>query len=461
MELPYNLDAEKQVIANMIFSSDVLVETFSRLGADDFYDKKNQIIFQCIYELYAQNKAKVEPSSLIDRLSINGQLEEVGDASYIFELVESYIDITNAKYYISTVEERSVLRKIILYSNNVVNKWQSESSGDISNYINKVEKDLTEIIKKRRVEDFVSVNDAFARFRARISDIRSGANSAHGLYTGYNTFDNLMMGFKDGELSILAARPSVGKSALALNFLYRASLRTQKPCVFFSLEMGVEQVINRILSAASGVEMKKIQTGRFDRNEEDNINKAMRDLTSSNLFIDDTPGIKVTEIRSKLNKLRSKYGDIGLIVVDYIGLVTPDIKSKKAESRALELGQISASLLAIARDFHCPVLALSQLNRAADNAGGKNDTVPQLSNLRESGSLEQDAHVVMFIHRPDYGKPEDEKPKEEGSNENKEETSNSAVKLIIAKNRNGVSGRSIDFMFQKHIGKFIEMDVNK
>jgi replicative DNA helicase len=181
-------------------------------------------------------------------------------------------------------------------------------------------------------------------------------------------------------------------------------MKTEKPCVFFSLEMGVDSVTNRILSAKSGVPIRKIQTADFDKQEEENLNKAMRDISRCNLFIDETPAIKVVDIRAKLNKLQSRFGAIGLVVVDYIGLITPDVRSKKDGNRSLELGEISAALKAIARDFKCPLLVLSQLNRGIE---ARADKTPQMSDLRESGSIEQDADVIMFIHRPDYGKAQD------------------------------------------------------
>lgn len=453
MELPFNAEAEKQVLANMIFSSDMLVETFSRLQEDDFYIPEHKIIFKTLRSIYETNKAKVEPYVLIDRLSVEGNLEKVGDASYILELVSSYIDISNASYYISSVEEKAVLRKLILCADKIVNKWSSESSGDISNYINKIEKDITDITKKRRVEDFISINEAFNKYTERVSLIKSGNSSLDGLATGYSTFDRIMLGFKAGEINILAARPSVGKTALALNFLFRTSMKTEKPCVFFSLEMGVDSVTNRILSAKSGVPIRKIQTADFDKQEEENLNKAMRDISRCNLFIDETPAIKVVDIRAKLNKLQSRFGAIGLVVVDYIGLITPDVRSKKDGNRSLELGEISAALKAIARDFKCPLLVLSQLNRGIE---ARADKTPQMSDLRESGSIEQDADVIMFIHRPDYGKAQDAANGENGTAD-PNATSDSPVSLIVAKNRNGRLA-TIDFMFQKHIGRFVEMD---
>ena len=453
MELPYNAQAEKQVLANMIFSSDMLVETFSRLSEEDFYVNEHKIIFKALREIFENNNAKVEPFALIDKLSIDGNLDKVGDASYILELVDSYIDIANAKYYINSVEEKAILRKLIQCASNITEKWQSESSGDIASYINKIERDITDITKKRRVEDFVSITEAFAKYKERLSLIRAGQDDASGLMTGFSTFDKLMLGFKPGEISILAARPSVGKSALSLNFLFRTAMKTKKPCVFFSLEMGVDSVTTRILAAKSGVPIRKIQTAMFDKQEEENLNKAMRDISNSNLFIDETPAIKVVDIRAKLNKLQSRFGEIGLVVVDYIGLITPDVKSKKETSRSLEIGAISAALKAVARDFKCPLLILSQLNRSVE---GRSDKIPQMSDLRESGSIEQDADVVMFIHRPDYGKMQDAANSSQGTDD-PSATSDSAVSLIIAKNRNGRLA-TIDFMFQKHIGRFVEMD---
>lgn len=447
MELPYNLEAEKQVLANMLFSHTVLVDTLARLDENDFYLKEHQIIFTALKDIFESGIAKIEPIALIDKLSNDGNLAKVGDASYIMELVDSYIDISNAKYYINTVEERSILRKIINHANKVCEKWQQESAGDITSYINKVERELTDITKKRRVEDFVSISSAFEQYKNHVKSLKSGQGMAEGLLTGYNHFDNLLLGFKPGEIYILSARPSVGKSALALNFLYKVALKTKKPCVFFSLEMSIDSVTNRILSAKSGVPIRKIQTATFDREEESALNKAMRDLSETNLYIDDTAAIKASEMRSKLNKLQSRHGEIGLIVVDYIGLMSPDIKGKRQDNRSLEIGEMSAALKAISRDYKAPILVLAQLNR---NVDGRKDQKPQLSDLRESGSLEQDADVVMFIHRPDYGKSED-------TNTDPTAESDSPVSLNIEKNRNGRTA-SINFMFQKHIGRFVEID---
>ena len=199
--------------------------------------------------------------------------------------------------------------------------------------------------------------------------------------------------------------------------------------------------------------LAKIQTATFDKQEEVNINKAMRDISNSNLFIDETPAIKMVDVRAKLNKLQSRFGEIGLVVVDYIGLITPDVKPKGDSSRSLVIGEISAALKAVARDFKCPVLVLSQLNRSVEQS---KEQIPQMSNLRESGSIEQDADVVMFIHRPDYGKMQESANGDSGTDD-PNATSDSPVSLIIAKNRHGRLA-TIDFMFQKHIGRFVEMD---
>lgn len=461
MDLPYNAEAEKQVLANMIFSQDVLIDSFSRLSEDDFFMPQHKIIFATLKDIFQNNKAKVEPYALIDKLSVDGNLEKVGDASYVLELVDSYHDLTNASYYINSVAEKAMLRNIILYANNIVTKWSSESSGDIVNYINKVEKGITDITKKRRVEDFVPISEAFNRYMTRISSLKANGNVSDSLLTGYRNFDNITLGFKPGEMTILAARPSVGKSALALNFLYRVASRTKKPCVFFSLEMGIDSLTDRILAAKSGVPSRKIQLGSFSKDEESSVNKAIRDVSDYNLFIDETPAIKPIEIRAKINKLFSRFGQMGLIVVDYLGLISPDVKGKKEVSRSLEIGEILASLRGMARDFKCPILVLAQLNRNVEDRNSRpksqSSKKPVLADLRESGNIEQDADVVVFIHRDDYGVNNKAQQDGEEAKPNIETTSDSSVEVIIAKNRNGATA-SIDFVFQKHIGRFVEMD---
>ena len=234
---------------------------------------------------------------------------------------------------------------------------------------------------------------------------------------------------------------------LALNFLVNAAKSSDKATVMFSLEMGVDQLTNRILAATSGISIRKIQTASFNKEEELRVSKAIRDLQEMKIFIDETPAIKVIEMRAKLQKLQAAYGDIGLIVVDYIGLITPDFRSKK-DNRSLELGEISAALKALARDFKTPILVLSQLNRGVE---GRKDKIPMLSDLRESGAIEQDADIVLFIHRNDYGESTD------GEKVSPEAESISETKLIIAKHRNGALG-TIDMLFYKHISKFFELD---
>ena len=463
MDLPYNLDTEKQVLANMLTNSTSLTEALSRLSPDDFYDNKNKLIFTAILDLVNDKTSKsVDAVSVIDKLSSNGQLEVAGDAVYISEIVSSYRDILNSTFYINAVEERSALRQLILYSDNVCKNWQKNSEGDYSNYISKIEQDITKITKKRRIEDFISVDSAFDQYKKRITSLREGKGQNEAITTGYIGLDSVLLGFKPGEVTILAARPSVGKSALALNILTRAAERSKKACVFFSLEMGIDSIVNRLLSCKSGIDQKKIMTGKFNKAEEIELNKAMIDLGRYQIFIDETSAIKVSQMRAKLTKLQQTY-DLGLVVVDYIGLISPDVRSKKNDNRALELGEISAALRSLAKDFKVPVLALSQLSRGIEQRA---DAEPKLSDLRESGNIEQDADVVMFIHRPDYGKVkkddngEDKDKNKEAEQENKPKSFNSAVKLMIKKNRNGELA-NIDFMFQMNIGRFVEIDKNR
>lgn len=448
MDLPNSLDSEKQVLANMIFSKDALIETGTRLKPEDFYYEKNKIIFSTLMKIFNENKAKIEPSVLIDRLSLDNNLEKVGDAEYIIELCDSFIDLSNRNYYINSVEEKAILRKLILLSNDVVTNWKSEIDGDITDYINRIEKQTLNITQKRRVENFVKMDEALNQYKLRTQDIISGKSNLEGTKTGLPTLDKITLGFKPGEVIILAARPSVGKSALALNFLVEGTKRSNKLGVMFSLEMPIEQLTNRMLSAASGINIRKIQTADFKKEEELRVSKAIKDLQDMKIFIDETPAIKVIEMRSKLQKLQASYGDIGLIVVDYIGLITPDYRSKK-DNRSLELGEISAALKALARDFRTPIVVLSQLNRGVEQRKGSK---PMLSDLRESGAIEQDADIVLFIHRDDYGESEE---KDKASNG--KEDSISETQLIIAKHRNGALA-TLDLLFYKHIGKFFEVD---
>lgn len=444
MELPYSLEAEKQVLANMLFSKEILIETATRLTIEDFYDEKHRIIFKTLIKMFEQNKAKIEPSALIDTLSLDNTLEKAGDAEYIIELFDNFIDTANNKFYINSVEEKSILRQLIIHSNNVVQKWQTESAGDIVDYINRIEQTTVNITKKRKIEDFVSMEKALDSYKKRTAELKESGGINDSTPVGIPTLDKMTMGFHPGDLIILAARPSVGKSALVLNMLVYAATKTKKNCVMFSLEMGVDSLTNRMLALTSQVDSRSVQLGEFTKNQEIRVSKAIRDLQEAPIYIDETPAIKVIDMRAKLQKLQAAHGEIGLIIVDYIGLITPDTRSKE-NNRSLELGKISGALKALARDFKAPIVVLSQLNRGVE---ARKDKVPLLSDLRESGSIEQDADIVMFIHREDYGDTEANKDNAD---------SVSPTKLIVAKHRNGALG-TIDLLFYKNYGKFYELD---
>lgn len=449
MDLPYSLEAEKQVLANMLFSKEILLEAATRLTSEDFYDEKHKIIFDTLLTMFEQNKAKIEPAALIDTLSVNNTLEKVGDAEYIIELFDNFIDTANNRYYMNSIEERSILRQLILNCNHIVNKWQSESAGDIVDYINKIEKTTVNIAKKRKIEDFVSMEKALEHYKKRTAELKENGGVNDGTPVGIPSLDKLTMGFHPGDLVILAARPSVGKSALALNMLVGAATKTKKNCVMFSLEMGVDSLTNRMLALTSQVDSRCIQLGDFTKNQEMRVSKAIRDLQEAPIYIDETPAIKVIDMRAKLQKLQAAHGDLGLVIVDYIGLITPDVRSKE-NNRSLELGKISGALKALARDFKVPLLVLSQLSRGIE---ARKDKIPMLSDLRESGSIEQDADIVMFIHREDYGNTEAEQQEQKTD-------SISKTKLYISKHRNGSLGE-IDLLFYKNYGKFYELDKNK
>ncbi len=484
MDLPNNLDVEKQVLANMIFSKDVLIETMTRLNSEDFYYEPHQIIFQTLINIFKQENVKIEPSVLIDRLSIENNLEKIGDANYIIELCDSFIDISNAQYYINAVQERSILRNLIILCNKVVTNWKTELSDlDVADYINKIEKETLEVTKKRKIENFVKMDQALKQYALRTQDILSGKDNFEGiLCSSIPTLNKMTLGFHPGELIILAARPGEGKSALALNLLVEGIERSKKVGVMFSLEMPVLQLTQRMLASKSGVDLRKIQTASFNREEEARVSSAIRKLQDLRIFIDETPRAKVIDMRAKLQKLQSAEGDIGFIVVDYLGLIAPDFPTRGISNRVLELGEITANLRAIAKDFNAPILVLAQLNRNAEQDSKNSE--PKLSNLRESGAIEQDADVVLFIQKlelkdkpststnPNENTKNQQQNNSESTNASSQKDSNAtantnkdakeknvitAVNLIIAKQRNGSTGK-IPVRFVKNLGRFIEYD---
>lgn len=488
MDLPYNLDAEKQILANMIISKNALTETITSLTSDDFYHEPHRIIYDTLLEIFKDSAdVKLEPSILIDRLSIENNLEKIGGAGYIVEICESYIDVTNYKHYINTVKERAVLRKLIEQCNDVVKDWKNElSSLSVSDYINKINKSIENITKERKIADFETAESAIQKYTERIQEISSGKHNYEGVMcSSIPTLNRITLGFHPGELIILAARPGEGKSALALNLLVEgiARLNNKKAGVLFSLEMPILQLTERMLALKSGIDIRKIQTANFTKDEETVLSRTIRELQELNLWIDETPRLRVMDMRAKLQNLQAAHGDIGFIVVDYLGLIAPDFQPRGATNRVLELGEITANLRAIAKDFNAPILVLAQLNREAERDGKE----PQLSNLRESGNIEQDADIVLFLHRLDIRDKKANSQEENKDNNNKNEKDKkleeinkqtekpnannkqdgrkseivedgkvvAGVNLIIAKHRAGSKGK-IPLRFIKNTGRFIE-----
>ena len=432
--VPYSIEAEESLLGNIITYKDALRETMDAgIEADDFYLDKHRKIFNIIASMFEDNK-KVDIISLSTKLRDFNIYDSIGGIDYLTQLSESTISANNTKEYISIVKNKSIARKVIRVGEQIANEAY-DSSIDVDTMLESVEKKVIDVTRSKLSNDFKSGKEVFDEAVDHITKIQEAGSEITGVRTMYNDLDHRTAGFQKGDLIILAARPSMGKSALALNFALNSANANQGSVAIFSLEMPSEQVAIRLLAAKSKVPIQKLRTGNLNNEDWSKLNEAKQLLRNQNFFIDDTPGIRVADMYAKARKL-AQDNNLYMIVVDYIQLIQT---TGNSESRQMEVSEISRKLKAMARELKVPVIALSQLSR---NVEQRTDKRPMLSDLRESGALEQDADLVLFLYRESYYDHEKE-------NEDKRED----VELIIAKHRNGPTGKII-LAFEREINAF-------
>ena len=461
--LPSNVEAERAVLGSMIAYPESADEAFGYLTEEDFsgVDPRNPLIYRALFELRRQ-QTPIDPETL-HSMEVTLQIAEAcGDNEYIFDLISRAINPDNMAFYVQSVHEQAVLRRLLLQCRSIEDEYAS-GVPNIGDFIIKSNDKITQIAQQRHVQGMRSAEDVVLAVQERLSRGRNDPNSLVGIPTGYRRLDDLTHGWKAGDLIILAARPSVGKTAFGMNLAFNAAHSTSRPVAFFSLEMGAEDIMGRLLASRSLVSNDHIQTGYLDGREKAKVKAAVEEIANTKIYFDDTPNCRLGDVISKAKKLKNLHPDLCLVVIDYLGRIRYSDKVD-FNARQQEVSFISGELKSLARALNVPVICLAQLNRNVEKTENK---IPQLSDLRESGAIEQDADVVMLMYREDYyddqksakgkawqkkpGQPEEPQPEEEPKP--KKESDVSDVLIKVAKNRNGKVDK-FHLMFQRSFSLF-------
>ena len=432
--LPQSIEAEQSVLGSMITDKNAVVEAIEKLEENDFYRDGHKVIFKTISEMF-KDDMPVDLVTLLERLKATEKLEKAGGVTYVSELSSSLLTTINLSAYIKIVKEKSILRKLIRASTSIIEDSYNKQ-GEVEEVLEGAEKKIFDIAEKRTTSDFEPLNVVLERGFLEIERLFNNKGEITGVGSGFVDLDAKTSGFQKGDMVLIAARPSMGKTTFALNIAEHAALREGKSVVVFSLEMSKEQLAYKLLCSEANVDMLKLRTGAGDDKDWENIARAPGAVSKAKIYIDDTAGVTVMEMRSKCRRLKLEYG-IDLIVIDYLQLMS----GSSNESRQQEVSEISRSIKALAKEMECPVIALSQLSRAPEQRA---DHRPMLSDLRESGSIEQDADLVMFLYRDEYY--------------NKETEDTNIAECIIAKQRNGPVG-TVKLAWLGQYSKFGNLEV--
>jgi replicative DNA helicase len=429
---PNDIEAEQAVLGSMLTDKDAVIAAIEVLKKEDFYREDNKAIYEAMINLYN----KPEPIDIItvkDELQSMGKIDTVGGLEYLADLPEKVPTTANVEKYIRIVEEKSILRGLIKTSNELINLGYDETQ-EVNAVMDQAERKVFDLMQNRNQSGYSAIKDVLIDSFAQLEKLYNQKEGITGVPSGFAELDLRTTGFHNSELIILAARPAMGKTAFALNIATNAATRYNTPALIFSLEMSKEQLVNRILCSEAMVDSSKLRTGKIEENDWVKIVDALGPLSESEIYIDDTAGISITEIRAKSRKLKLEK-NIGIIVIDYLQLIQGS-GNRRNGSREQEISEISRSLKILAKELNVPVIALSQLSRAAEQ---RNDHRPMLSDLRESGSIEQDADIVMFLYRDDYYNDESE--------------SKNIAEVILAKNRSGSIGTA-ELLWMANYTKF-------
>jgi replicative DNA helicase len=430
---PHNVEAEESVLGSMLLSRDAIAEVLELLHEDDFYRPAHRTVFRSVLDLYSHGQA-VDPVTVAEELRRSGELADVGGAPFVHTLVSSVPTAANAGYYARIVKEAGILRRLIDTGTRIV-QLGYETPQDTERAVDLAESWVYQVAQGRVTEDYQSLREVLTSTLEAIERLHNDSREITGVATGFPELDRLTSGLQASNLIIVAARPAVGKSTLGLDVARNASVRSGVPTVVFSLEMSKTELVQRLMCAECSVDMQRLRTGRMEDSDWTRLTRSLGKLAEAPLFIDDSAAITMMELRAKCRRLKQRHG-LGLVIVDYLQLMQP---SKRVESRQQEVSEISRALKLLAKELAVPVIAISQLSRQTE---ARSDKKPMLSDLRESGALEQDADMVMFIYREDLYDPESPRKGE--------------ADLIVAKHRNGPTD-TVTITFQGQYSRFAPM----
>ncbi|MEC0093745.1 replicative DNA helicase [Paenibacillus macquariensis subsp. defensor] len=432
---PQNLEAEQAVIGAILLQDEAIITVMERVHTEDFYDKPHQLIFEAMLNLGEANQP-IDLITLTSLLQDRGQLEEIGGVSYLAKLAHAVPTAANVDYYAQIIEEKSMLRRLIRTATSIVSEGYTGGE-DVSGMLGDAERKILEISNRRSGSGFVVIKDVLMEVFDKVEMLHENKGGTSGIPTGFVDLDKMTNGFQRNDLIIVAARPSVGKTAFALNIAQNVAVRANETVAIFSLEMSAPQLVQRMICAEANLDANVMRTGEFKDDDWAKLTMGISSLSEAQIYIDDTPGVTVADIRAKCRRLKKEKG-LGMIVIDYLQLIQG--RGKGGENRQQEVSEISRTLKQIARELELPVIALSQLSRGVEQ---RQDKRPMMSDLRESGSIEQDADIVSFLYRDDYYNADSEKK--------------NIIEIIIAKQRNGPVG-TVELVFLKNFNKFVNYE---
>ena len=437
--MPQKIDAEQAILGSMFLSEKALERIVERLNKDMFYLDSHKKIFETIKNL-ADKKISIDITTVTAELERKKLLNQVGGVEYLTQIINIVPTAANADEYINIIEEKFLRRNLIEAGTDIVNAGFS-SPLDIGDILDDAEKKIFDVVKNRRGSEFKTIQDVLFKAQADLEKLSSQKGEITGVPSGYYDIDRLTAGFHENELIIIAARPAMGKTAFAVNLVVNMAMNAKKTVALFNMEMGAEQLISRMLSSVGQIEASKLRTGKLEHQDWKRVNEAISRLADTKIFIDDTPGMTVSEIRAKCRRLANSEDGLDIVIIDYLQLISGS--ARYAGQRQQEVSEISRSLKTMAMELNVPVIALAQLSRSVE---GREDKRPLLSDLRESGSIEQDADIVAFLYRDDYYN------KESAIDEN-----TSKSEFIISKHRSGPTA-TVNLIFKRDTSSFFNME---
>lgn len=433
-KMPQNLEAEMAVLGSAFLTTYALEKVCEELLPEMFFNAANKRIFEAIYELH-QNKIPLDSTTVKNEIEKKSNISSIGGIEYLSEVIDSVITAANVDHYIDIVREKALRRKLIEVTNEInVSAYNEEY--DTNEMIDDAEKKIFTVTKARKAGEIKTIGEVMRTTQEHLERLAKNQAEITGIATGFYDFDKLTSGLHENELIIIAARPAMGKTAFGLNIAINSAINSKKPVAIFNMEMSAEQLALRMIASVGGIDMNKLKTGKLEHNDWKKVNEAMSQLGETDIYLEDSSGITVSEIRAKCRRLATSDKGLGLVIIDYLQLINGS--ARYAGNRQQEVAEISRSLKTMAMELKIPVIALAQLSRSVELRENKR---PIMSDLRESGSIEQDADIVAFLYRDDY------------YNKPKEKTNVSLTELIIGKHRNGSTG-TIELVFEGNMSNF-------